>query len=75
MPLARSEMCALKLGCALLRILLPDREIRQVGVRSVGVTTYPAVAFIFLHTYPAAPLSRFSLHLPCCAGFFCALFD
>ncbi len=66
MPLATSESGALKLGSAPLRILLPDREIRQRGIRSKGVN-YPAVPLsrFSLTTYPAVPLI-FS-HLPCCA--------
>jgi len=36
MPLAHSEMQALKLEGYPLRILLPERQIRRRGVRSVG---------------------------------------
>src|SRR6266480_6340717 len=82
MPLATSESGALKLGSAPLRILLPDREIRQRGIRSKGVN-YPAVPLsrFSLTTYPAVPLIFFALpavllifsHLPCCALNFFAL--
>ena len=42
MPLARSERQALKLGPAPLRILLPDREIRQGGVGCGGAMLMPS---------------------------------
>src|SRR6266480_5196361 len=73
MPLARSEMCSLKLGCAPLRILLPDREIRQGGVRSVGAMRCRTIRmglcelsapFILFSLTLLCPY--FSLHLPCC---------
>ena len=74
MPLIYSEVYALKLERYPLRILLPDREIRQGGVCRGGVTllcAYRAVRLIlfsltllcanFLHTYPAVLFSRFTI--------------
>src|SRR6266480_3746930 len=75
MPLATSEIRALKLGLSPLRILLPEREIRRRGIGSEGVILNVRRQYIgspisphdtrcvlnFFRTYPAVPLSRFSL--------------
>src|SRR6266480_8038139 len=77
MPLATSEIRALKLGLSPLRILLPEREIRRRGIGSEGVILNVRRQYIgspisphdtrcvlnFFRTYPAVPLSRFSLPL------------
>ena len=88
MPLIYSEVYALKLERYPLRILLPDREIRQGGVCRGGVTplciyfsahlpccVYPAVIlFFFALSYPAVPLFFFTLGYPAVPLFSCAGF-
>src|SRR6266480_1384989 len=70
MPLATSEIRALKLGLSPLRILLPEREIRRRGIGSEGVTHsitpyfsshLPCCEFIILRAYPALPLLSLTL--------------
>ena len=63
MPLAHSETYALKLGHSPLKTLLPDREIRQGGVRSVGAMRCRTIRMGLCEL--SAPFILFSLTLLC----------